>query len=379
MGVGSVQKLGNNDYLVYSKTKPIVGAKVYLTVDSKNEETLLARTQKLMVDVKMEVEANENMKLVLSSGDVIVNVEGSVVQEAKNAPLSKDQIMDSVCKFGGTPFALRNVEIKTRNAFVPKSQLNSFRRNAIDKLVNTLIENYEKQNLKPFIKNNDVKFNKEKFSATKCFCIVNNLKQLESVSKYAHIIYAPDVYKLEEIKHFVDKCKEWNSNKVFLYLPVVANFRDIEILDAIVQSFDHEKLGLYAGSIYGVNYVQYGYEVICGTNVNVSNKFAKMALASLGVSGGVGSMETNLFGEIDGMYKFVGKIPLMTLVMCPFIEHCGSTCANCNYKENTELVMDNNATFVIRRQRVADCYFELVQKQKTPQTLSEGLVVDLRD
>ena len=114
-------------------------------------------------------------------------------------------------------------------------------------------------------------------------------------------------------------------------------------------------------------------------NNNIANNYALEAMKALGCNVCVSSIETNLFNYIDGAIEYVGNPALMTLVMCPFIENLGSTCKNCLYNPNTELIMDDGTKLGIRRTKINDCYFELYEKRKITIPNGYGYVIDLRD
>ena len=162
-------------------------------------------------------------------------------------------------------------------------------------------------------------------------------------------------------------------------MPTVANFADLKLLDDIIKSFKKDEIGLVAGSIYGLYYAFLGYEVVCGINMNISNTYSSTLINQLGAIGFVSSVEDNLFGLVEGGIKYIGNPAVMTLVSCPFIEHLGSSCDKCKYAKNYEMVMENNVKLRIRRQKMHDCYFELI-KDKKPLTISGvGNMIDYRD
>ena len=380
LGVGSVKELGNDLYVVHTKAKPQVGADVYLTVDSQSENLLLQKVRKLKVLANVNVVAGKPIELELECNGITVQVRGAIAEAAKTQPLSEKQISENICKLGDTNFEVQTINVNTKNAFVAKSALNELRRNAISALEKKLIENHEIQNCKKFVRTDKLSLKKANFKTDFNFYVVNNINQIKSINdSKAKIVFAPEIYTKQNVECIKQHVQAHFSAKLYLYLPVVANFKDLEILNEIINNYGKNEIGLMAGSVYGLHYAEHGFDVVCGLNMNVSNSMVLAALGELGAINATSSIETNIFGAVDGAHKYAGSPAVMTLVMCPFIEHCGSKCERCNFKQNTELVMDNNANFSLRRQKIADCYFDLILKKEKPRIQGNGYVVDLRD
>ena len=77
--------------------------------------------------------------LQAADGESAVSVSGDAVQSAQSKALDEGGARRSLEKTGGTPFVLRRLTLKTANAFVPASALNSLRREALEKLAQARI------------------------------------------------------------------------------------------------------------------------------------------------------------------------------------------------------------------------------------------------
>ena len=81
-----------------------------------------------------------------SGAEISVHVEGPLVQEARKQPLSEERIRENAMKSGGTDFAIRSVEIDTDGrSFVPISQINELRRDALDSLRDAVLASYRRE------------------------------------------------------------------------------------------------------------------------------------------------------------------------------------------------------------------------------------------
>lgn len=120
------------------------------TYDSKlNKE--LQKLPKRKVPIRIFVSAKLGQKLVIRFCDDENEVEvmGNVVVQAKNAPISVDQIKKQVEKLGNCPFVSTNTKvISDDNIFIPVKEINELRR----ELVSKLIEKRTDLSI-PFIKN----------------------------------------------------------------------------------------------------------------------------------------------------------------------------------------------------------------------------------
>ncbi len=106
----------------------------------KMNERYMARDLTLPVTAHIEVKSGEPIRAELSAkrakGDVPDEVTavftGPAADAAKKSPLSEERIRESFLKTGGTDFEIRDLTVSTDGrSFVPVSQLNDFRRQAL--------------------------------------------------------------------------------------------------------------------------------------------------------------------------------------------------------------------------------------------------------
>ena len=105
------------------------------------------------VRARFTVRSGEPLKAELScSGhpescaEIAVQVEGPPVQEARKQPLSKERIRENAMKSGGTDFTILSLEIDTDGrSFVPISQINELRRDALDSLRDAVLASFRRE------------------------------------------------------------------------------------------------------------------------------------------------------------------------------------------------------------------------------------------
>lgn len=71
------------------------------------------------------------LSLAVSDGESTVTAAGDPCQAAQTKALDEESARRSLGKTGGTPFALRNLNVRTAGAFVPAAALNALRREAL--------------------------------------------------------------------------------------------------------------------------------------------------------------------------------------------------------------------------------------------------------
>ncbi len=256
------------------------------TQDFKLEEEYSRLENKRKVNISIRVKALVDKELFIEFSDGVntISKHGNIVQEARNALVSIDDIKRQLSKLGNTPFTCDDFDIETDdNIFIPIGELNEIRRELSDKLI------YKRQLIETEIVEKDVTFEKEKLdiSYDKCF-VVRNKSQLEECLKYNSKIYVVDKSLYEEYKS--------NSN-IYYYVP-----REVfDINNNLVERSLVSDYSVYDGDIIG-NYT-----------LNVFNIYTAYYLKKIGINRVCLSVELsedellefiNLYNEKFGMSNF---------------------------------------------------------------------------
>jgi len=110
---------------------------VSLTINSKLISEL-NKTLEKKINLKCIIKAKlgDNLYVSYSDGKNQVEYIGTIVDEAKSSPISKERIKDILAKLGNTPFKLMDIDCDIdNNIFIPVGVLNEVRRKLVDELI----------------------------------------------------------------------------------------------------------------------------------------------------------------------------------------------------------------------------------------------------
>ncbi|MBO5884649.1 MAG: DUF3656 domain-containing protein, partial [Clostridia bacterium] len=360
IGGGKVDVKGDF-YTVYSLTKPKVNSQVNLTLDSQNEDSLTAVVNKLKVDITAKIVYGQQLKVTAKHKDVFVQYMGDIVESAKSSPLKFEEIKSSFSKLNNTNFELDNFSCETNNAFVVKAKLNEIRRTIIENLEKQIIRNYNKKLNQKLINSNYKQLIKNKYKENKInYCIFNEINQIKNITKQNIFIYAPQTYNKEQIKIVLDKIPQ--EYTIYLNLPIIANYKDINIIDDILQT-NTRIIGVMANNYWALKYKN-THKVLCGYPFNIANSLSVNVLLNY-ADDIVKSCELKLTEFFKQGKAYNGKVSLMTFAHCPQKTCFNKVCSkDCKFN-NLSYVQENGKVFTIRRTKVSNCYFELVDNKET--------------
>lgn len=109
------------------------------TLSDKLKKTYQAFTKQL--EVKVEIKINKSTESSVYFPDYDIKIIGEPAQQAQNSPMQADDIINRLCKTGGTEFHFNVIKADIEdNIYIPVSQLNSLRRNACEALKEHIIK-----------------------------------------------------------------------------------------------------------------------------------------------------------------------------------------------------------------------------------------------
>lgn len=321
-----------NGYVrITTKQKINVGDEIRLIIDQQKEDYALnfVKRKPLEVDV-FAIEQKPICATVKFDGKQI-KVEGSICQSAQSQPLSQQEIAQN---FDKSELFMCKVNAICQNAFLPKQQLNQFRRDVLAKVFDTLTavpKPLEKTKIKTFLP----------VKVFENFQIVSD--QNQNFEK-KNIVLSPETYNINDIENFVNKCQKQNKN-AYLDLPNFLLDADFEILKQII---DKTNIAVVANN---VGELELGKTKVIGSGMNVYN-----------------SQSANVF---DAPVMFaensdfqISPYPYMTLRHCPFKQHSHANCKNCPYKNGYYFEMQNGKKLFVKRKKLSTCTFYLVDENK---------------
>lgn len=108
-------------------------------------ETIIQKKVKEKIDGKLILSSTSSAKFILSYGDIIIEVQGDVAQEAMNQPTDATRIEKQMRKTGNTEFEFERLDIELLgNLFIPMQSLNDLRRRGLEALQEKILEQYRR-------------------------------------------------------------------------------------------------------------------------------------------------------------------------------------------------------------------------------------------
>lgn len=327
-----LKEIKPNEYKITTTQKVIKGSQVRLISDYQKETEISNLQLKRAIDVSINFTENEPIKAeFIIDGNKYVEM-GAVAIKAENRPLTAEEIERN---FQKCDFAKANVNIeKLDGVFLPKSELNNFRRKTFEKVYEVLTK-VDRQPLEE----QKINFSGKAIS----FDDFEYVYDKNSTLTAKNIVYAPDTYNEEDVIYLLKRCRA-EGKELYLDTPVFALKTDVERLKDIV---DRTGVKVVANNYYALSL---GADVI-GAGLNVYNNISASAHGKPIITA-----EGNTAKRID--------MPYMTLRFCPIKSHLGGDCKNCKYANGLELKMDSGKRLKIRRKKLSDCTFYLTDAEK---------------
>ena len=288
------------------KGKININDKIYLTESKKLTELSTNSYQnveniQLLIDCDLIIKKNEDIKIsarIISNNFNNINckiVTDIIPEEAKNAPITKEKIIEQFNKTKNTIFKFNNLEIDLdNNIFLTIGSVNELRRLVLDNLESQLVKNIKrdyKNNADIF--NNDIMylinkkepiFNKEKPCVSVLLNILNenfNYSNLKNIDN----IYIPLKYFVNP--KFKDVIKVLNENfNLYIYMPTIMKNNYINLLTLNINNiFSTYKIkGVVISSVGQISWFKnFDLDIVGNYTLNVFNNVTVKNLESFGV------------------------------------------------------------------------------------------------
>lgn len=361
LGVGNVENIGSDKYIIYTKSNFETGLDVHLTQSSKNEEKILKNTKKININIKINAFAGKSLEVVATANGTNATFKSNyLLEKASKLPATETDFKTQFEKLNETPFVLQNFEFETDNIFLPKSKINEARREVLTLLEESIIAENEKQI--------NAKFNKSNFNALKNnktvskptnVVLFRNINELSNINKNITYVFAPDNYAFNDILNAYQILK----NNFALYVPTILEFEDKTHLENILKRLP-EKVTLYANNIGAIYYGEMGHKIIASPLLNIKNNYAIKWLNALKIETIAASIEANdNFVQENNLISFEsGSFPLMTFAHCPYKAATKTTCSTCKFNDGLTYKNPNLGEYKIRRIKLKNCKFELLKQ-----------------
>lgn len=363
---------GTRGIYIASKERLKNGDGAFVTTDTKAFARVLSARKKR--EIRLEIRMNAGEYGEAKCGDVSVKT-AAVLGVAENRALTESEIADCFKKTDGLPFEVSFSEIRTNNAFLPKSQLNAFRRDFYEALSDRFAgERREKFDISEFTFENagEKSATAEKFGGLAV--MARKFSGAETGVKFA--IAKPEDYSVffggatERLRGIFGDFSTEETAEKYLYYPAYATGKTEDAIAAALESGLLD--GIYAENYSGAEFAEeHGAKLIFGTGANVTNVVAAREILKLENLAGVAlSKEISLVEqqkiameirkinpEIAVFALNFGNIKTMDLCYCPF----GKTCGACDKRDFYTLTDENERKFFVRRYKdgLGECRFEI--------------------
>jgi putative protease len=325
-----LKNVGDNNYLLTTTQKVEKGGVVRLILDDLFEKQVLSRVTKRKVNLKIMIEKDKPLLASFCFNKKEFFVNGEIVTQAKNSPLTEQEIINC---FNKSEYFAPELEINMQgDVFVPKGVLNSFRREVYSKLYFVITDAYKKQ------------IQEKKLNKASCpkkltdFQIIEDIKEKLTAK---NVIYSPETYSIQDVLAFTKLCRE-SGKTPYLDTPNFALEQDVKLLKDIIANTG---VSIVANNYYALLFEN--TNVVIGGGLNVYNTYTAAAFNKPFITA-----ESDLGERVN--------FPYMTLRHCPIKTHVGGDCANCKYSNGYHYLTDDGRKLKLKRKRLFDCTFYLV-------------------
>ena len=275
----------------------------------------------------------EPLALTVSDGTSVVTVTGGIAAEAQKRALTEEDAVRSLGKTGDTAFTAGEIRVTTARAFVPVSELNRLRREALEQLANARRDAFAPEPGASFPQD-ELILPAGKLPTTVLFRAIS---QIADVPPDARLVWSPEDWRETPLEEGLAALPDG----VWLQLPTVSEEQTLQDLRAFVLSHRDRLGGVMLGSV-GQLGLDWRLPIGAGSGIPVMNRRAAQFLFEQGCAFVTASPELTggelrvlLDGDPPILVPAWGRQQLMLLHHCPARTLLGlreghSSCALCD-------------------------------------------------
>ncbi len=332
VGGGVFEKEDRTGFFLSSGVRLLNGDHVFITTDTATKERLLSLTK--TKEISLCLRFVEGEKAMACGGGIAYESEG-ILQSAKARPLTIEEAEACFQKIDGLPLTVsfEKVEIEG-NIFIPKSQLNAFRRAFFEKLAEVKRE----EPIFSYAEKPREKANAKPLTAV----IVSEDTDFENLADI--VIFKPQDYTKPLPEAFLE-----GKYKKYIYCPPRLTSLEEERIASLVKENGLD--GIYAETYSGIAFAKReNVSLFAGVGFHITNNLSLSILLKEGVDYYMISKEicereqTDLATE-KAFVLTHGDLKLMDLCYCPFEKKC----YDCDKQKSYSLTDENGREFLLRR------------------------------
>ena len=339
--------------------------------------------RKVRADLALRAAAGEPLTLTASDGENEVTVRGETVAEARTRPARAEELRKNLSRTGETLFVPGRIDIETEGAFVPVSEINRIRREALEALEKTREEAFAPEYKEP----GEMPEAELPRRTLPGMAIVRTEAQAETArAKGFRVIWDPEDWREEALRALLERMPAGD----WLQIPRVCTEGTLQMIRALAEEYRERIGGAVLGSI-GQLGADWPVPYAAGSGIPVMNRQAAAFLLEAGCEFVTASPELTgkelaalTAGDPPVAVTVFGRTQLMLLHHCPARTALGCTdghreCRMCDTHQaealaGSELEDEQGHRFPLLRQRLPEgCRVRLMNELPTEWTDRPGI------
>lgn len=291
---------------------------------------IIDRELKEKINGNLILSSTDSAKLILTIGDIMVEICGEPMEKAVNQPTSKARIEKQLRKTGNTEFVFDSLDIRMEEElFVPMQQLNELRRKGIRALEEAILCAYRRKGREQITAQKRIEKNTERTPAV--YALTETVEQFEVLlsSTYVERIYldcnALDrIWENGETRELIAKARA-AGKEIFLAMPHIFRADTKKIYEnAYKQLIEADWDGILIRNLESFVFLrEHGYQksIVTDHHIYQFNSYSKKFWKDAGAESLTASLELNFrelrdVGLSDSELVVYGYLPMMVSAQC---------------------------------------------------------------
>lgn len=293
---GDIVKIIPNDY----KYGDILFKTYDYNIEKKMSEFGEKYLRKINIPLEVIFKKGENLTLIGRYNDTLVKIQGEIVEEAKNIPISKERIIETLSKSNETPIRFEPIDfISYEEGFLKIADLNQGRRDLILKLEES-IKKIEIPSPKYLTKSKySIEVSTQKYDnmEEEIICVASNEDQVRAIQEFKGVTLG--------LNPFLFPIDIKGIDSFILKLPTVIKEEFNEIIDYIEKNIDKIK-GIITSNLGIIRYIRGKIKIYGDYKLNILNNDSLDFYKELGIVPTL-SLELNKkeLENINNSYSFL--------------------------------------------------------------------------
>ena len=293
------------------------GETVYrLTEERQIREARQMPGRRFRADMTLRAVAGETLTLTVSDGESSVTVRGETVAAARTRAATEDELRRNLMRTGESLFDPGTIRIETAGVFVPVSEINRIRREALEKLENARAEAFGPDNGEEGTMP-EAQLPRRELPK---MAWVRTAEQAEAARQDGYrIIREPEDYREEALESLIREMPEGD----WIQLPMACTEETLSMIRGITEKYREKIGGIVLGTV-GQLGIRWPARIGAGSGIPVMNRQAAALLFEEGCEFVTASpeltgreLESLTAGEAPIVIPVYGRTQLMLLHHCP--------------------------------------------------------------